>query len=143
MAFMRRVSAYQPLGEWLAACPEATVTLSFADLEEILGQPLPRPARQYPRWWYRWEDERRGPGAAWHAAGWRLVAVACQPDSVRFQRLSPLGAAGLPPTPVAGQRLRRAILLPPPGILTSSVAPPAPARGPARGERPMPEPARP
>ena len=40
----------RPLAEYLAQQPTAAVTLTFADIEALLGKPLPRSAATY-NWW--------------------------------------------------------------------------------------------
>ncbi len=77
---------YQPLGDWLAAQPGEHVTLTFAQVEQILGQRLPPSAWTDHAWW--WGTERRQESAAWVwlAAGWRLAVVARQDASVTYVR---------------------------------------------------------
>ena len=64
-------SRYQPLADYLAGLPPETgrITLTFPEMEAILGGELPAGAAV--RSW--WEQLTRGP--AWRAAGWRLVGV--------------------------------------------------------------------
>ena len=66
-------SRYQPLADYLAALPPETVslTLTFPEIEAILGEPLPA-AAGIVAWW------RNSTGAdvrPWRAAGWRAVQV--------------------------------------------------------------------
>ncbi len=42
---------YQPLGDWLAAQPGERVTLTFGQVEQILGQRLPASAWANAGWW--------------------------------------------------------------------------------------------
>ena len=63
-------SRYQPLADFLAAQPPETdsVTLTLAELAQILGQPLP-PSASTRAWWGNHPSSRRAP--AWLAVGWR------------------------------------------------------------------------
>ena len=65
---------YAPLTQYLAAQPGATVTLTFADIEALLGAPLPASARRRTDWWgnhIRSQSHTR----AWTAVGWRVQRV--------------------------------------------------------------------
>jgi hypothetical protein len=45
------VSRYQPLVEFVAAYPEPAVTLTFEQIEAIIGSPLPVSACVSPAYW--------------------------------------------------------------------------------------------
>ncbi len=64
-------SKYALLVDYLAAQPGERVHLSLAEIEAIIGAPLPPGARQ--RKW--WQPRQRYPGvqSRMHAAGWRVV----------------------------------------------------------------------
>jgi hypothetical protein len=47
-----RVTRYRPLVDWLRAQSVDQLPVSFSDLEDVLGRPLPASARQYPPYWY-------------------------------------------------------------------------------------------
>ena len=85
---------YQPLRRYLAALPAETAmaTLTFAEIEAILGEPLPAWAttRQF------WTNAERAWGGsaqawAWRGAGWRVTGVRWEPrpSVVTFARLPP------------------------------------------------------
>jgi hypothetical protein len=65
-------SHYQRLADYLMALPDETprVTLTFAELHRILGQPLPASA-----WGRSWWTSRARAAAprAWPATGWRVA----------------------------------------------------------------------
>lgn len=42
---------YDPLRDYLIKCGNDEVTLSFADIESILGRALPPSASNYDAWW--------------------------------------------------------------------------------------------
>ena len=71
-----RLPKYAPLHRYLAGLPAevATVTLTVVEVEAVLGTPLPLTARL--RSW--WGGRRPGTAQAWawHAAGWRVTALA-------------------------------------------------------------------
>ncbi len=83
---MPRVSEYQPLADFLADHPGPEATLTFAQLEGILGAPLP--AAAWTRGW--WVNDRvAAPQAhAWLAAGWvvRWVRRSGDQAAVTFVR---------------------------------------------------------
>jgi hypothetical protein len=86
---------YQPLADWLTAQPGDAVTLTFAQVEQILDSPLPTSARVDSGWWLS-----RRPKAphfqAWHRTGWEVAAVDRRRYLVRLVR-----RAGGPPPPVS------------------------------------------
>lgn len=47
-----QVTKYQPLIDWLQAQSTDRLPVSFSDLEDVLGWPLPDAARQHPPYWY-------------------------------------------------------------------------------------------
>ena len=80
---------YEPLRRYLAARPatESTLALTFAEIEALLGAPLPASAVA-SGWW----TSRRGSPQerAWRAAGWRVVGMRPSlPSVVTFERLPP------------------------------------------------------
>ena len=85
-------SKYEPLRRYLAAVPSETkaVTLSLAEIEGLLGSPLPASAWATtfwlgsPRLWVAAPQAR-----AWLAAGWRVTSHALRavPPVVTFERL--------------------------------------------------------
>ena len=84
-----RPSRYQPIGDYLAALPPATtaVTLTFAEIEGLLGAPLPLRAVRAKFWanarraWYVPPQAR-----AWHRAGWRVAGFDPVARTVTFAR---------------------------------------------------------
>jgi hypothetical protein len=88
MRWRTHLSKYQPLTDYLAALPAATVTLTFPEIEAIIGTPLPMAARQRSYW----ANSRRGQfaGPPWLRAGWRVAGMALrQPQpTVHFVRVA-------------------------------------------------------
>ena len=79
-------SIYQPLGDFLRAYPDDSVTLSFAEIEAILGRSLPPLAGRNIRWW----SNKQGPTHArvWLSIGWERRSVNLQSQMVIFVRVS-------------------------------------------------------
>lgn len=81
---------YAPLEEYLRSKNEPEISLTFEEIEAILGQPLPQSARNVRQWWGNQKDIRtRSQAAAWMKAGYRVDAVALDEQGwVRFRRSS-------------------------------------------------------
>ncbi len=82
---------YEPLRAYLAAQPGPELTLTFLEVEAIIGARLPRSARA--RAW--WMESAAGPQTrAWRAAGWAVAQVAPRPAPglVTFARRGPPAA---------------------------------------------------
>jgi hypothetical protein len=81
------MATYDRLKPYLTAQTLKEITLTFRDIEEILGgYPLPRSAER-PQWW----ANTRTPGShvqreAWRAAGYDAFLIAGS-RKVRFQRV--------------------------------------------------------
>jgi hypothetical protein len=67
-----RGNKYQPLTDWLATQRGAAAILTFAEVEALLGEPLPVLARITPRWWAR-ALRRPRHGRVWRALGWEVT----------------------------------------------------------------------
>jgi hypothetical protein len=82
----RKATKYLPLADWLATQPGPLVSLTFVEIEQILGTVLPATARIQPSWWTRAHRDR--PQVyAWRAAGWEACAVDKQARIVTFRQL--------------------------------------------------------
>jgi hypothetical protein len=82
---------YKPLELHLRAVSAKTkeVTLSFAEIERILGTSLPASARSHRPWWSNQKDSKTRPQAhAWLSAGFKIDTVnqGSGNASVRFKR---------------------------------------------------------
>jgi hypothetical protein len=80
----RMTGKYDALGAHLARQKEATIRLTFVDVERIIGSSLPGSAKKYREWWSN--DRRRMPGPSWLRVGWRTVEVDLHLERVQFQR---------------------------------------------------------
>lgn len=88
----RQVSAskYDPLRTFLekTVLHVTEITLSFQQIEAILGFNLPPSARKYREWWANPSIPRDHPYAqAWLAAGWKVDIADLQAERIRFRRL--------------------------------------------------------
>ena len=61
---------YQPLVDYIAAEAEGAVTLSFAEIETILGFPLPETVQIEAA---HWRHSRTALGWGLHARGWTAM----------------------------------------------------------------------
>ncbi len=63
---------YDPLVRYLMTQPGDRVTLTFAEIEAVIGAPLPASAR-LRRWWHMGLLSPIAPRHVVQAAGWRIV----------------------------------------------------------------------
>jgi hypothetical protein len=91
----RRPLAYIRLAAYLAGQPpeRERLEMSLAELEEVVGQPLPSGAR-FPSWWRN--DEHRTHSRAWLLAGWEVVELSADEGRVVFARRSAPVTISLP-----------------------------------------------
>ena len=59
------------------------LTLGFRQIEGILGDALPKPARKYPEWWAN--DNASDQARAWLAAGWQVRCANLADEQVTFE----------------------------------------------------------
>ncbi len=83
---MPRLSKYDTLKRWLQACDRPSVTLTFAELADILGFDLPESALKYDSWW---ANSATGGSQirAWRDAGWEVAEVDRAGRRVTFRRV--------------------------------------------------------
>ena len=81
---------YDPLTAYLADLPANEVTLTFAELEQLVGAPLPVSAWQ-SFYWTRSALPRGHQSRPWSRVGWRVARVYLRLDSpaVTFVRVQP------------------------------------------------------
>lgn len=60
------------------------LTLTFRQIEGVLGDGLPKPARKYPEWWAN--DPANEQARAWLEAGYRVRKADLAGESVEFAR---------------------------------------------------------
>ncbi len=86
------VPDYDRLYEYLRRVPAhvASVTLSFAEIEQIVGGPLPPSARRHPAWWANTSTNSHA--QRWIRAEWKAHNVDLRQQSMQFDRI-PLGTS--------------------------------------------------
>lgn len=81
-----RVSpTYEPLYRHLLASDQNTVSITFADIERLLGRSLPPSARNHRAWW----SGSVAP-SSWRGAGWSLAQLDLRGESATFVRSEPM-----------------------------------------------------
>jgi hypothetical protein len=81
-----RMSKYEPLQHFLRSQREPVVTLTFTQIESILGRELPASARRYRPWWANEEAGTHVHARAWLDVGRRSTNVDLNNGSVDFVR---------------------------------------------------------
>lgn len=82
---MKAGSKYHPLFSHLQQAAGEPVTLTFAQIEELLGTPLPGSARARAGWWSN-RSQGAVQAAAWMDAGYHVVGVDLQTETVHFDK---------------------------------------------------------
>ncbi|MBF2000001.1 MAG: helix-turn-helix transcriptional regulator [Synechococcales cyanobacterium C42_A2020_086] len=82
---MRSGSKYQPLQDYLRRSDQQVITLSFAEIEALMQEPLPTSARQQKAWW----SNRSSGGLqskAWMQADYLVKSVDLANEQVTFSK---------------------------------------------------------
>jgi plasmid stability protein len=125
---MPRLSKYDPLKRWLRAQERTEITLTFREIEEILGFDLPESALRYDTWWAN--SSTGGPQIrAWRDAGWEVSRVDRSARRTTFRRVS-----GAPVRPVARTTATGTVIPAPPPVTAPVRAPQRPAPEVAKSE---------
>ncbi|MGF1538568.1 MAG: helix-turn-helix domain-containing protein [Elainellaceae cyanobacterium] len=77
-------SKYYPLFEHLQGCRPQKVTLTFAEIEALLGGPLPTSALHKKNWWSNRDSASALQAKAWINAGYQIEAVDLEQQTVTF-----------------------------------------------------------
>ncbi|PSN11150.1 transcriptional regulator [filamentous cyanobacterium CCT1] len=80
---MKPGSKYYRLFEYLQHCPQEVVTLTFAEIESLMGYSLPPSARTKQSWWGNRDSALHA--GAWITAGYQASSVDLEQQSVTFQ----------------------------------------------------------
>jgi hypothetical protein len=78
-------TAYLSLHKYLANRYADVVVLTFAQMEDLLGSPLPAPARKDPAWWNGDNHDNLGHSNSWRLAKRTAVANLVS-QTVTFER---------------------------------------------------------
>jgi hypothetical protein len=81
---------YLPLDDWFRNQPASLkqLTLSFEQVEDILGSDLPASATKLETWWTNVQPKIQSHRTAWLNHGWQVVEFDQQARWVRFVRRS-------------------------------------------------------
>jgi hypothetical protein len=80
---VRPSARYHRIGELLEDSEDEVVLLTYAQVEDAIGRPLPPSASKYRTWWGNTEQSPQGRG--WLSFGWRVAGV--NGGSVQFERV--------------------------------------------------------
>jgi len=81
---MQPVGKYTPLFNYLQRAPEAELTLSFDEIEVLLGAKLPASARAHRGWWSN-RSSGSPQAAAWMDAGYHVDDLDLDAEHVTFR----------------------------------------------------------
>lgn len=82
-------SKYEPLGKYLENVGKSKITLTFSEIEDILGFELPKYLYQYPAGWYGTAEgsPTHRQKAVWNAYGYQVENVDLYRKTVVFYKL--------------------------------------------------------
>jgi hypothetical protein len=80
------MAKYDPLHEQLASRTESVLKLSSAEIERILGEPLPASARKHQAWWANEFEGSHVEARAWLDAGYRTQGLDLNGETIDFVR---------------------------------------------------------
>ena len=83
-AGVRSRSKYDPLYHHLVNSPETVISLSFAEIERILGFALPASARRHQAWWANEREGTHSHARSWLEASYGTQGVDLNAQTVRF-----------------------------------------------------------
>lgn len=77
------MSKYKPLERYLRTAGRARLPLTFAQIEKIVGGPLPASARRYPAWWSN-NEGTHVQAQAWLESGYKTYQVDIEAEKLIF-----------------------------------------------------------
>jgi hypothetical protein len=85
---------YEPLEKFLASQRHNEVPMTFAEVEQVLGRPLPHSAAKHRPWW---ANETRGHvhAKAWLGAGYETANVDMAAKKLVFRRIAKNSGGGM------------------------------------------------
>jgi len=75
---------YHPLGDYLAKQPETSLSLTFKEIEWILGFALPPSAYNHRAWWANSPSHPQA--GSWLNVGWKVIKVDVEKKTVSLVR---------------------------------------------------------
>lgn len=79
-------SKYYPLFQHLQSCGQDAVTLTFSEIEALIGESLPTSAFNKKNWWSNRDSSGALQAGAWVTAGYHVHSVDLGQQTVAFQR---------------------------------------------------------
>lgn len=83
------MSKYAPLKRFLLSQPGPELSMTFSQVENLIGASLPPSARRHPAWWANHATSHVN-AQAWLEAGWKTSGVNLSTERVVFVRRRPL-----------------------------------------------------
>lgn len=82
------MAKYTPIYEYLSGLPQSKneLTLSFGQIERIIGDRLPKSAHEYRPWWGNEQSGSHVQAKSWMNAGWKVDEVNLLNQWVRLVR---------------------------------------------------------
>lgn len=80
------MSKYSPLANHLASLTATKKRLTFAEIETLIGEPLPPSAHKHATWWSNSDRGKNGWSNLWKRAGWVRSDYSLQHKWVIFQK---------------------------------------------------------
>ncbi|MFT3894740.1 MAG: hypothetical protein QM730_24180 [Anaerolineales bacterium] len=79
---------YKPFEIFLSELPGSTkeITLTFVEIERIVGSKLPASAYEDRRWWNHETEANHVSKRAWATAGWKIASLDVHAQRVKFIR---------------------------------------------------------
>ncbi|HEX8621520.1 MAG TPA: hypothetical protein VF718_06065 [Allosphingosinicella sp.] len=77
---------YEPLATHLESAAAGEWSATFAQVEQVLGFPLPPSARKHREWWSNQVGAGHSQARGWQDAGWQVGKVDLQEEKVIFRR---------------------------------------------------------
>ncbi|NJO76399.1 MAG: helix-turn-helix transcriptional regulator [Leptolyngbyaceae cyanobacterium RM1_406_9] len=78
-------SKYYPLFERLQGCNQEAVTLTFAEIEALMGCSLPESARRKKNWWSNRDSPSALQAGAWISADYQVKSINLTQQTVSFE----------------------------------------------------------
>lgn len=95
---------YEPLTAFLASVPGEEVSMTFGEIERVIGRPLPA-SKQHAAWWSN-NPSNNVMTRAWLDAGFRTERVDPARERLVFRRSRRVASPGRNDAPTFSQRMR-------------------------------------
>ena len=82
------MSKYDPLLQYLAKSEALFLTLSFVEIEKILGASLPSSAHRHTAWWANEKEGTHSHSNSWMDVGFRTESLDLNARRVSFRKVS-------------------------------------------------------